>query len=131
MRFWIVLFLALSCYLSNVSAQTANIESKHRQQVAEMENSPAVKYSRSILPTSKDQKTARNLMVVKEVVNFKMGDENLAKYYDNLEDNKKYNKDMDKIFSKLSNDKLNNRKNKQVIEILNNAGERIYNLMAN
>lgn len=131
MRFWVVLFLALSCCLSNVSAQTANIESKHRQQVAEMENSPAVKYSRSILPTSKDQKTARNLMVVKEVVNFKMGDENLAKYYDNLEDNKKYNKDMDKIFSKLSNDKLNNRKNKQVIEILNNAGERIYNLMAN
>ncbi len=131
MRFFMALFLVLNCCVSSVLAQTMNDEAKHQQRVAEMENNPVVKYSRSLLPTNKDQKTARNLMVVKEVVNFKMGDENLAKYYDNLDDNKKYNKDMDKIFSKLSNSKRNNQKNKQVIEILNDAGERIYNLMSN
>ena len=125
------LFLVLNCCVSSVLAQTMNDEAKHQQRVTEMENNQVVKYSRSLLPTNKDQKTARNLMVVKEVVNFKMGDENLAKYYDNLDDNKKYNKDMDKIFSKLSNSKRNNQKNKQVIEILNDAGERIYNLMSN
>lgn len=131
MRFFMALFLALNCCVSSVWAQTVNNEAKHQQRVAEMENNSVVKYSRSILPTNKDQKTARNLMIVKEVVNFKMGDENLAKYYDNLDDNKRYNKDMDKIFSKLSNSKRSNTKNKKVIEILNDAGERIYNLMSN
>ena len=99
MRFFMALFFALNCCVSSVWAQTVNNEAKHQQRVAEMENNPVVKYSRSILPTNKDQKTARNLMIVKEVVNFKMGDENLAKYYDNLDDNKRYNKDMDKSLS--------------------------------
>ena len=79
MRFFMALFFALNCCVSSVWAQTVNNEAKHQQRVAEMENNPVVKYSRSFLPTNQDQKTARNLMIVKEVVNFKMGDENLAK----------------------------------------------------
>ena len=38
---------------------------------------------------------------------------------------------MDKIFAKLKNDKIRNSKNQKVINILNEAGAKIYNLMSN
>ena len=37
---------------------------------------------------------------------------------------------MDKIFAKLYNNKMRNQKNQQVINILNEAGQKIYNLMS-
>ena len=122
--------LIFALFLFNISFSFAQTVGKNTA-VIEMENNPVLKYSRSLLPTNKDQTTARNLMIVKEVTDFKMGDEKLSKYFDNLEDNKEYNKKMDKIFAKLKNDKTRNSKNQKVIDILNEAGAKIYNLMSN
>ena len=127
MKIYMLIFVL---FLFNLSFSCAQTISKNTT-VIEMENSPIIKYSRSLLPTNKDQTTARNLMIVKEVADFKMGDEKLSKYFDNLEDNKEYNKKMDKIFAKLKNDKIRNSKNQKVIDILNEAGAKIYNLMSN
>ena len=79
---------------------------------------------------SNDNKVARNLMIVNEVASFKMGDEKLNKNFENLKDSKTYNQKMDKIFAKLNNNKIRNQKNQQVINILNEAGQKIYNLLA-
>ncbi len=127
MKIYIFIFALL---LFNISLSTAQTIDKNTT-VIEMESNPVLKYSRSMLPTNKDQTTARNLMVVKEVIDFKMGDEKLSKYFENLEDNKEYNRKMDKIFAKLKNDKMRNTKNQKVIDILNEAGAKIYNLMSN
>ena len=127
MKIYMLIFVL---FLFNLSFSFAQTISKNTT-VIEMENSPIIKYSRSLLPTNKDQTTARNLMIVKEVADFTMGDEKLSKYFDNSEDNKDYNKKMDKIFAKLKNDKIRNYKNQKVIDILNEAGAKIYNLMSN
>ena len=69
------------------------------------------------------------MLVLHDVINFKMGDEKLAKNFDKIENNKTYNKKMDKAFAKLDNGKYRNQKNQQVINILNEAGQKLYNLL--
>ncbi len=111
-----------------VSAQ-AQINSQRSAEAEAMMNTPAIKYSRNILLSSSDDKVARNLMVVHEVSSFKMGDEKLAKSFEKVKNNKTYNKKMDKAFAKLSNDKRRNQKNTQIINILNETGEKLYNIL--
>lgn len=97
----------------------------------EIENNPAVKFSRNFMRKTSNQKTARNLLILQEVVNYKMGDEKLAKDMDEVENSKEYNKKLEKILNNLSNKKSLDSKNKKVMQILDNAGERIYNILDN
>jgi hypothetical protein len=85
---------------------------------------------RGYLRNSGDQKEARNILILKAVVDYKTGDEKLEQDFANLENNREYNKKLEKIMQQLSNKKIRNSKNKEVIQILNDAGNRIYNLLA-
>lgn len=97
----------------------------------EMENNIVIKTLRGSMRNTGNQKDARNLMIVKAVADFKMGDEKLAKEFDELENNREYHEKLQKIMDKLSNKKYPNNKNKEVTKILQDAGNRIYNLLAN
>lgn len=125
-----VFYFLLGLTLGIVFSAKAQLNSNNAAEVEAMKNAPVIKYSRDLFLNSGDDKTARNLMVVQEVSNFKMGDEKLAKSFEKLKNNKNYNKKMDKIFAKLNNNKMRNQKNQQVINILNEAGQKIYNLMS-
>lgn len=77
------------------------------------------------------QKEARNLMIVEAVARYKLGDEKLAQQFESLEDNAEYHRKLEQIMENLSNNRLRNRKNKEAISILNDAGNRLYNLLTN
>ncbi len=77
-----------------------------------------------------DQKDARNIMIVAEVARYKLGDEKLAPEFAKLEYNKEYNKKIKIIMDKLNNNKYPDSKNRQVMNILNEAGNKLYNLLA-
>lgn len=77
-----------------------------------------------------NQKEARNLLILRAIVNYKFGDEKLAKEIDRMETNKEYNKKLQKVMNELSNKKMRNSKNKKVMDILNDAGNKLYNLLA-
>ena len=114
---WFVCFLAALLWVSPLYAQFDSEPSY---------DSGTYKYMRN----TGDQKTARNIMVLKEVADYKIGDEKLAKEFDNLEKTQEYHQKIGKILSKLSNKKMRNSKNREVIEILNDAGNKLYNLLA-
>lgn len=125
--FYFLLGLGLGIVISANAQFSKNTDSAEAEA---MKNAPVLKYSRALLLNSGDDKIARNLMVLHDVINFKMGDEKLAKSFDKIENNKTYNKKMDKAFAKLDNSKYRNQKNQQVINILNEAGQKLYNLLA-
>lgn len=77
------------------------------------------------------QKEARNLMIVEAVARYKLGDEKLAEQFESLEDNAEYHRKLEQIMDNLSNNRLRNNKNKEAIRILNDAGNRLYNLLTN
>lgn len=77
------------------------------------------------------QKEARNLMIVEAVARYKLNDEKLAEQFDSLENNAEYHRKLEQIMQNLSNNRLRNSKNKEVIRILNDAGNRLYNLLTN
>lgn len=85
---------------------------------------------KGFLKNSGNQKDARNIMILREVINYKMGDEELAPDFKKLENNREYNKKLQTILDEINNKKNRNRKNKQVMQILNEAGNKIYNLLA-
>lgn len=125
--FYFLLGLGLGIVISANAQFSKNTDNAEAES---MKNAPVLKYSRALLLNSGDDKIARNLMVLHDVINFKMGDEKLAKSFDKIENNKTYNKKMDKAFAKLDNSKYRNQKNQQVINILNEAGQKLYNLLA-
>lgn len=75
------------------------------------------------------QKEARNLMIVEAVAHYKLNDEKLAEQFDSLENNAEYHRKLNQIMQNLSNNRLRNNKNKEAIRILNDAGNRLYNLL--
>lgn len=77
-----------------------------------------------------DQKEARNIKIVEAVAHYKLGDEKLREEMEKLEQNREYNRKMNKIMEKLSNDKRRDSKNKEVVRILQDAGNKLYNLLA-
>ena len=78
-----------------------------------------------------DQREARNLMVVRAVANYKLGDEKLAKQFEKVEDNIEFERKMQQIMDNLSNNRLRNAKNREAVRILDDAGNKLYNLLAN
>ncbi|MBO6281030.1 MAG: hypothetical protein J6N49_00715 [Alphaproteobacteria bacterium] len=97
----------------------------------QIKDNPVVKTMRGSLRNSGDDKIARNLLVVKEVADFKIGDEKYAKNFETVENTRAFDRKMEKIMEKLSNNKRRNMKNDEVVKILNEAGEKIYNLLGN
>lgn len=77
-----------------------------------------------------DQKDARNIKIVEAVAHYKLGDEKLREEMEKLDQNREYNKKMKKIMEKLSNDKRRDTKNREVVRILQEAGNKLYNLLA-
>ncbi|MBR1840937.1 MAG: hypothetical protein IJ778_02275 [Alphaproteobacteria bacterium] len=94
-------------------------------------DNPVLKVSRSYLRNTGDERKARNLLVVKEVADFKIGDEKLSKDFEMVESTDEFERKMAKIMEKLSNKKMRDSKNREVINILNEAGDKLYNLLAN
>lgn len=94
-------------------------------------NDSGIKITRNYLKNSGNERIARNLLVVKKVADFKIGDEKYAKDFETVENTREFDRKMEKALSVLSNSKMRNSKNKEVIQILNEAGGKLYNLLAN
>lgn len=95
---------------------------------ADKEQEPQMLYNR--MRDYGDQKEARNIKIVEAVAHYKLGDEKLREEMEKLEQNREYNRKMNKIMEKLSNDKRRDSKNKEVVRILQDAGNKLYNLLA-
>ena len=91
----------------------------------------SIQTMRRYMKSSGTQVTARNLLVLQAVVNYKTGDEKYLSDFEDLENNREYKEKLRRIMSKLSNKKHKNAKNRQVLEILNDAGNKLYNLLSN
>ena len=90
-----------------------------------------IKNMRGIMGSSKDVVKARNLLMLKEILDFKMQDATLAPEIEKLKQNREFNTKLYKALNQLDNKKNRNSKNQEVINILNDAGNRIYNSLAN
>ena len=116
----ILSFIIITMISSETLAYDSNID-----------NGSGIKITRNYLKNSGDERIARNLLVVKKVADFKIGDEKYAKYFETVENTREFDRKMEKALSVLSNSKMRNSKNKEVIQILNEAGDKLYNLLAN
>ena len=110
---------------SNVSADRAK-----KARYSEMENNPAVRFSRSFIKNSGDERKARNLLFLEEIANYKLNDEELSDDFNAVEDSREYDEKLKKALKKLTNRKMKDSKNRKVMEILDDAGDRLYNLLA-
>ena len=117
------MFLFMGFILWTVAAQAQTANSYYTNQA---ENQPLRGFMRSY----GDQKEARNVMIVEAVARYKLGDEELQKEFEKLERNKEYHQKLDKIMKNLSNKKYQDRKNKEAMKILQEAGNKLYNLLA-
>ncbi len=118
-------FLFITLFCGNAVAQ---IRQNYQPENYEQKVENVMRYkSRS----TSNMKEARNLLIVKQVADFKYGDEKLAANYEDLETDKQFERDMNKIMAQLENKKMRNSKNREVIRILNEAGNKLYNLLAN
>ncbi len=139
MKKYVLLCGFLLSVASTASSQVYNADNnemswaqQHYQEFAnDRLNDEQIRKLRGYMSNSSKQKKARNIMLVYEVAGYKLGDEKLAKQYAALEENRQYQKKLMKIREQLSNRKISNSKNKEVIRILDDAGNRLYNLLAN
>lgn len=106
-------------------------QQKQPQNDIKQQNAEKTQMSRSLIKNGGDQRKAFNIMILQEVSTYKLGDEEIAKEVDGLKNNSEYYRKLDIIKKKLSNSKMSDTKNKEVMNILNDAGNRIYNLLGN
>ena len=111
----------------NNMAQPATNTSQTEEKT-DYEPEPQMMYAR--LRDYGDQKEARNIKIVEAVAHYKLGDEKLREEMEKLDQNREYDKKMKKIMEKLSNDKRRDTKNREVVRILQDAGNKLYNLLA-
>lgn len=90
-----------------------------------------IKTMRGSIGSSQNAIKARNLLMLKEVLDFKMQDETLKPEIAKLRENREFNNKLLNALNQLDNKKSRNRKNQEIINILNDAGNRIYNSLAN
>lgn len=102
-----------------------------QQKIEKMQNNPVMQMSRNLIKNSGDQRTAFNLMILQEVATYKLDDEEIQKEVAGLRNNQEYYRKLDIIKKKLSNSKISDYKNKEVMKILNETGNRLYNLLGN
>lgn len=75
------------------------------------------------------QKKAEYLATIKAVSAYKIEDQEEARNVERLRQDARFNAKLQKMLSKLSNDRTKDTKNKQVLKILEDAGEQIYKLL--
>lgn len=125
------LMLLLSFNAEAQVKQNGVKNSSGQNNLQQMQNNPVLKMSRSYISTGGDQRKAFNIMILQEVASYKLGDEKLKKEVDGLRNNREYYDKLEKIKKKLSNGRISNTNNQEVLRILNDAGNRIYNLLGN
>ena len=126
--FWVIILCLVS---TNVMAQTQQYDSVQQKNAQEMRNNSVMQMSRSLIKSSGDQRKAYNLLVLQDVATYKLGDETLHKEISGLQNNQEYYRKLELIRKKLSNAKIADSKNKEIMRILDEAGNRIVNLMGN
>ena len=109
---------------SAANNQTAPVNNKN--EVIKEKKEPR---SSNYIPDYGDARDARNIMIVAKVADYKLGDENLATEFEKLRHNKEYDKKISEIMKNLDNGKYPNSKNRQVINVLREAGNKLYNLL--
>lgn len=117
--------------LAEEQQRKAQNNAKQQQNLQEMQNNPVMQMSRSLIKSSGNQRKAFNLMIVQEVSTYKLSDEELIDDVAELRNNQEYYRKLDIIKKKLTNSKISDGKNKEVMQILNDAGNRLYNLLGN
>ena len=80
---------------------------------------------------SQDETEARNLLVLKAVLDYKMGDKKLEPYFEKLKHNREFYQKLARIMKDLDNKKYRNGTNQDIMSILDNAGARLYNNYSN
>ncbi len=74
-------------------------------------------------------KEAQYLAVVKAVADFKINDEEHLRKMEKLRENERFNRKLYDMIQKLDNGRIKNSKNRKVLQILEDAGKQLYDLL--
>ncbi len=74
-------------------------------------------------------KEAQYLAVVKAVADYKIDDEEHLKKMERLRENEKFNRDLYMMIQKLDNSRSKDATNRKVLQILENAGKQLQELL--
>lgn len=116
-------------YISQPAPKKAETRFKNSERATEMKED--IKNMRGNIGSSQDALRARNLLILKEVVDYKLQDETLAPEFEKLKQNREFNAKLLKALNQLDNKKLRSSKDQEIINILNDSGNRIYNSLLN
>ncbi|MBQ8481419.1 MAG: hypothetical protein IJ532_02655 [Alphaproteobacteria bacterium] len=94
-------------------------------------NTQKMKTGKSLLGVRGNQRTALNLLILQEVAAYKLDDETIKNDVVELENNQEYYRKLETIKGKLTNNKFPNSLNKEILRILDEAGNRLNNLLGN
>ena len=72
---------------------------------------------------------AQHLAVLMAVMSYKINDEEHLRNIENLREDERFNRRVQTMLDKLSNRRSKNTTNRRVLQILENAGKDIYNLL--
>ena len=75
------------------------------------------------------QNEAKYIATLKAVVNYKIDDQENILDIEALRQNRQFNQKLQRMLNKLSNERTKDSKNRQVLRILEKAGEDIYKLL--
>ena len=76
-------------------------------------------------------KEAQYLAIVKAVADFKIDDEEHLRKMEKLRENEKFNRDLYSMIQKLDNSRRKDSTNRKVLQILENAGKQLQDLLEN
>ena len=76
-------------------------------------------------------KEAQYLALVKAVADFKIDDEEHFRKMEKLRENEKFNRDLYSMIQKLDNSRRKDSTNRKVLQILENAGKQLQDLLEN
>ena len=72
---------------------------------------------------------AQYIAVLRAVVNYKIDDEENIRNIERLREDRRFNEKVQKMLDKLSNNRSKNTTNRKVLQILEQAGKDLYNLL--
>jgi len=74
-------------------------------------------------------KNAQYLAVIKAVANYKIDDEEEINHVEKLRENNNFNRKLQNMMQKLTNSRNKDSKNRRVLQVLENAGKEIYEIL--
>lgn len=75
------------------------------------------------------QNDAKYMATLKAVVNYKIDDQENIRDIEALRQNRQFNEKLQRMLDKLSNERTKDAKNRQVLKILEKAGEDVYKVL--